>query len=53
MQNKPNLILDTHPYAYTVILFRRVTLNLLSTLDLPLLCWTEKDPNFDPEAAFE
>jgi hypothetical protein len=40
--NKPSLILDIYPYAYTVILFRRVRLDLLSTLYSPLLCWTEE-----------
>jgi hypothetical protein len=31
-----------YPYAYIVILFRRVMLDLLSTLYLPLLCCKEK-----------
>ena len=42
-----------YPYAYIVIPFRRVRLDLLSTLYSPLLCWTEEDLDFNPDVAYK
>jgi hypothetical protein len=42
-----------YPYAYTDIPFRRVRLDLLSTLYSPLLYWIEEGPDFNPGVAYD
>jgi hypothetical protein len=42
-----------YPFVYTIIPFRRVRLDLLSTLYSPLLCRTEEDPDFNPDVVYE